>query len=380
MKKALLLSNILLFLLVSRGSAQSSWDVTGNGGVLPFQPLTYQLGAFLGTTDNTALILRQNFEHVYSVSTGHAYTLGWLNNGWSPLPTGQYSFSIGDFKSGGANINSDYSYAIGNTSGNWNSLNTFTVGNNINHSLSTKCFAIGNNMDLSDGEVGEEHVQSFSIGNDIGLLGSVNSCFTLGNYITQIGNLTKSFCIGNNLGVGGTGRFIIGSGTSTNSLTNTVDNSLVIGFDSDIPTLVVGPSAGIGTTGNVGIGTSTPLGKLHIQDGDFVISSGSTKNFKVTSGGYLTARQIDVHVNSIPDYVFKNDYCLMSLIELGAFVSKFSHLPGIKSAEEYEKTGSVNIGELNMKLLEKVEELTLYVIQLKKENEEIKSRLNQISK
>ena len=56
------------------------------------------------------------------------------------------------------------------------------------------------------------------------------------------------------------------------------------------------------------------------------------------------------------------------------------HLPGIKSAAEYQKIGSINIGELQLKLLEKVEELTLYNIQLLHQLDELKKKQSELEK
>ena len=57
---------------------------------------------------------------------------------------------------------------------------------------------------------------------------------------------------------------VIGSGASvSDTLINDITNSLMVGFNSDIPTLFVGPSSGVGTTGNVGIGTTDPAAKGH---------------------------------------------------------------------------------------------------------------------
>ncbi len=66
---------------------------------------------------------------------------------------------------------------------------------------------------------------------------------------------------------------------------------------------------------------------------------------------------------NVPDYVFKDNYKLMPLDELKAFVQKNNHLPGVVSAEEVGKAGVVNLSGLQMTLLEKVEELTLYTLQ-----------------
>ncbi|QHI35903.1 hypothetical protein IMCC3317_12510 [Kordia antarctica] len=73
------------------------------------------------------------------------------------------------------------------------------------------------------------------------------------------------------------------------------------------------------------------------------------------------------------DYVFKSDYNLKPLEEVEAFINTNGHLPNVPSATEIEKEG-LNLGEMDAKLLEKIEELTLYVIQLKKEVNELKSK------
>jgi hypothetical protein len=95
--------------------------------------------------------------------------------------------------------------------------------------------------------------------------------------------------------------------------------------------------------GNVGIGTINPDAKLTVQ--------GTIHSTEI---------KIDLHV-PIPDYVFKPDYKLPNLIALKAYVDKNHHLPEIPSAEKMAKDG-LNLGEMNTKLLKKVEELTLYLI------------------
>jgi len=76
-----------------------------------------------------------------------------------------------------------------------------------------------------------------------------------------------------------------------------------------------------------------------------------------------------------PDYVFDNDYNLLSLEEIKTYIDKNKHLPEVPSAKEMEANG-VNLGEMNMLLLKKIEELTLYVIELKSENEKLNNRLS----
>ena len=90
---------------------------------------------------------------------------------------------------------------------------------------------------------------------------------------------------------------------------------------------------------------------------------GTTKNFKVTGGGEVFARKYTTTLNNIPDYVFADDYSLMPFSELRAYIQRERHLPNIPSAAEYAEEG-VDLGEMNRLLLEKVEELTLYVLEL----------------
>ena len=74
------------------------------------------------------------------------------------------------------------------------------------------------------------------------------------------------------------------------------------------------------------------------------------------------------------DYVFEKDYALMPLEEVEKFVTENKHLPGMPNAKSLIENGW-QVGAMNNKLLEKIEELTLYMIALKKENEEMKRRI-----
>ncbi|WP_143070736.1 tail fiber protein [Flagellimonas taeanensis] len=107
------------------------------------------------------------------------------------------------------------------------------------------------------------------------------------------------------------------------------------------------------SNGNVGIGTTTPDAKLTVK-------------------GRIHGEEIKVDLSVPgPDYVFREGYDLKSLEEVQNHIKEHGHLPNIPSAKEMEANG-IQLGEMNMKLLEKIEELTLYVIQLKKENELMK--------
>lgn len=103
----------------------------------------------------------------------------------------------------------------------------------------------------------------------------------------------------------------------------------------------------------------------------FGISS-TAMNFKVTGGGEVFARKYTTTLNNIPDYVFEPSYTLMPLNDLRNYISTYKHLPNVPSANEFAETG-VDLGELNRLLLEKVEELTLYILQLEERMQSFES-------
>jgi hypothetical protein len=113
---------------------------------------------------------------------------------------------------------------------------------------------------------------------------------------------------------------------------------------------------------NVGIGTATPGA------------------YKLAVEGMLGARKIKVtQANPWADYVFDEAYKLPTLLELEKFVKSNKHLPEVPTAKQIEKDG-IDIGDNQVLLLKKIEELTLYMIELKKENSQIKKQLAGLKK
>lgn len=121
------------------------------------------------------------------------------------------------------------------------------------------------------------------------------------------------------------------------------------------------PRIVIDSNGNVGIG----------------VNPASNTTSKLTVDGKIAAREIIVITGAWPDYVFKKDYQLKPLAEVEKGIQKDGHLEGIPSNAEAVKNG-VALGDMQNKLLQKVEELTLYMIDLKKENEALKERLSRV--
>ena len=84
----------------------------------------------------------------------------------------------------------------------------------------------------------------------------------------------------------------------------------------------------------------------------------------------ICATKIKVDVNNVADYVFEENYNLQSLSEVEQFVKENKHLPGIPAGEELEENG-MDVAEMNNLLLQKIEELTLYIIDLEKKYQRI---------
>ena len=157
-------------------------------------------------------------------------------------------------------------------------------------------------------------------------------------------------------------------------------------------------------TGSNGIPTDTNMNMFIGDDGNVGIGTWNTFGYKLAVNGNLgvdgdidLSTSVDGNQNfNWPDYVFEKDYKLLTLDQVEEHIEEKGHLPNIPSAKEVEEKGSFSLGEMNKKLLEKVEELTLYTIaqekkikklqkqetriqKLEKENKQLKSILERIS-
>ena len=99
----------------------------------------------------------------------------------------------------------------------------------------------------------------------------------------------------------------------------------------------------------------------------------------IINGRMISEEVLIQNSNSWPDYVFDESYSLMPLEELEKSIQENHHLPNIPPAKELEENG-VPVGEIQIKMMEKIEELTLYVIQQQKEINALKKKLDQINK
>ena len=122
--------------------------------------------------------------------------------------------------------------------------------------------------------------------------------------------------------------------------------------------------------GNVGIGTTNPSCKLDV--------AGVVHANAVVVNTALRANEIIVSTTGA-DFVFAEDYQLRPLSEVKTFITENKHLPEIKSAQEMQENG-VSVSELQTQLLQKIEELTLYLIQQEQTIQELRQEVEQLRK
>ncbi|MCR9133506.1 MAG: hypothetical protein NXI08_13055 [bacterium] len=141
------------------------------------------------------------------------------------------------------------------------------------------------------------------------------------------------------------------------------DSSPTLTFGSVWDTKFNGSALFIGGTqgsnnGKVGIGTANP-------------------DYKLTVAGTISSREIIVEETAGADFVFEENYDLPTLGEIESFIQKNKHLPGIAPASQMIEEG-VKVGELQIQLLQKIEELTLHVIEINKENQVLRKEIEHL--
>ncbi|OXA75861.1 hypothetical protein SAMN05444397_1192 [Flavobacterium aquidurense] len=201
------------------------------------------------------------------------------------------------------------------------------------------------------------------------LLDSKNDIETMGNL--KITGNSNSYILNGNIGIGTTaptykldvigdiaflyGRAIYSKGYAFSkvleSTYNGTNDVIYLYTAGAAPTNAI-PKMTLLSNGNVGIGTTNPTSKL-------------------TVAGNINSREVKVTVDAGADFVFEKDYELPSLDSVDRYIKENKHLPEVASANEMKKDG-INLSEMNIKLLQKIEELTLYMIEIKKENEKMK--------
>ena len=192
------------------------------------------------------------------------------------------------------------------------------------------------------------------------------------------------------------------------NITNVADSNSVIQLESganatnfwfNVPTALSG-----GTNATMGFATGGAIqhGMTYNVANDYLILTNDGANGSATSGiiidnsgkigvgttspsyllavkGSIGCQELTITNTGWSDFVFEKNYKLPPLKEVEEYISKNKHLPGIPTEAEVKEKG-VSVGNISSKLLQKIEELTLYLIDLKKENDSLKAQLATIQK
>ena len=170
-----------------------------------------------------------------------------------------------------------------------------------------------------------------------------------------IGTSTPTYSLDVEGGAGATARFK-GNGQSTISLNDGTNDNYIVGLAGDIS---FRPS-----------GTQI----MNLKDDGVAIGTTDPGTYKLAVEGKIGARSVKVTQANWADYVFAPSYELMPLSEVENFISQNQHLPNVPSAKEVEENGFV-LEQMDAKLMEKIEELTLYMIDQEKRLKEQEQQL-----
>jgi hypothetical protein len=245
---------------------------------------------------------------------------------------------------------------------NWNGVN-YNVGLKVIPSSTKSQTIVSHNLRINDG--GANHVGQLEFGlADVILENNLQNL-----YVKHYNGASYT----NSLSLLANGNVGVGLPNPLYKFQVTTNNESLIGIRLDMGKMSLGGGSEfsvdangilggrflIQSNGNVGIGTTTPLAKL-------------------TVNGNLRATEIRVMTDvNIPDYVFEPSYFLRSLTDVERYIKENKHLPEIPSAREIRKDG-IDVATMDAMLLKKIEEITLYMIEMKKEIDVLKEENQQL--
>lgn len=133
------------------------------------------------------------------------------------------------------------------------------------------------------------------------------------------------------------------------------------------------------TNGNLVLYNSNKKSVFLNSEGGLGIGTTTLGTHKLAVEGSIGSREVIVEVTGWSDFVFKNNYQLRTLEEVEQHISEKGHLPEIPSEAEVTENG-INLGDMDAKLLQKIEELTLYLIEQNKQNQAQQAKIEQLEK
>lgn len=326
----------------SIAGTDGDWTLIGNAGTNPATN-------FIGTTDNQPLMFRVN-----NVSAGM------INAAKSNVTFGTEAGSLS--MTGANNVGMGTRALMNNTSGSENLAFGYAA-------------LQSNTSGLKNIAVGSSGLYSITTGQENVGIGFAAGYFSTGSYNTIVGNGAAFKSTGNNnVGVGYQAGFNNALGSSSIFIgyqagyDETSSNKLYIANSNTTTPLVYGDFA----TKYLAVGEVAAADRAAATSGGYRL---------LVKGGMITEK-IKVAVAGSADwadYVFEPSYKLMSLDKVESFVKDNKHLPNVPSAEEMSKNG-LDVMQTSAKLMEKIEELTLYMIEMNKEIQALKAENAKLKK
>jgi hypothetical protein len=178
------------------------------------------------------------------------------------------------------------------------------------------------------------------------------------------------------------GEVVVGSnatGSFGKFTVETLNNSYGISHRGEggnvLATFMGGSSAGFGTFSNTNMRIfANGVSAMFIGAGSNNVGIGiDFPNYKLEVNGTVRSKEVIVETINWPDYVFDETYKLPLLTEVEKFIQQNKHLPNIQSSKEIEEKG-LHLGDTQKRMMEKIEELTLYIIQLNKRISELEKK------
>lgn len=407
----------------------NDWTMNGNPGT---DPATH----FIGTTNNVGLRFKVNgtSSGLIDVDPKANVFLGYVAGGYNPLAmtgtknagigraallsntTGNDNSAIGGNSlfsntTGNGNVAFGSEALLANTTGSYNigigtgPLHTNTIGNyNVGigyralyNNTGSYNFALGNsaletnttgtfNSAYGDAALNSNTTgaYNFALGWHAAFTNQTGSSnLAIGNQALNnniVGN--DNTAVGNQAGYLSTGNanIFLGSGAGNNAAFSGVSNTLIIANTNTATPLVNGNFAN--KTLKIDLGTAAATNTTgFLAIGDFssatppVLNFTGTNTYRLVVQDGIMTEKIKVAVKGTAewaDYVFEPSYKLLSLDKVESFVKENKHLPNVPSAEEMSKNG-LDVMQTSAKLMEKIEELTLYMIEMNKEVKALKA-------
>ncbi|MBL3550137.1 MULTISPECIES: hypothetical protein [Chryseobacterium] len=375
---------IVLLAAVFSLTANAQWSLTGNASTIPGTN-------FIGTSDTQPLVFKTNNIEKMRISLDGRFTFyniatpgqvwdknlffgGGMDN---PLTTNNAVFGMGaltQLTEGGGNT------AIGNNAISLMTNGLFNVAVGFN---SMRNSVVGN----SNTAVGMNALENFQGGNNnVGIgaaamgSGNLKGDFNIalgssalryanqGNYNVILGGDSyRAFVKGNNnIGIGYSNAAQITSGEN-----NIFIGTKIVPYNTTSPKneLNIGNWI-VGNNGTIGIGEFTTQ-----LPADGIAPDGQKYKLFVKDGIRTEKVKVDIAANNgWADYVFEKNYKLMPLNDLAQFIDKNGHLPEVPTTEEAIKNG-IELKEMNILLLKKIEELTLYTLEQQKRIEALEKKM-----